>query len=91
MKNLGTLGWGKKIPDVFMGSQIQITTDTCEEIMKAVNSDSYLRLQFDINERFQERNDLYQSRKLLPKKAQKNKFIKEQINEEMDDASPEGS
>ena len=89
MKNLGTLGWGKKIPDVFMGSQIQITTDTCEEIMKAVNSDSYLRLQFDINERFQERNDLYQSRKLLPKKAQKNKFIKEQINEEMDDASPE--
>ncbi|NJM20690.1 MAG: patatin-like phospholipase family protein [Richelia sp. SM1_7_0] len=89
MKEWGTLGWGKNIPDVFMGSQTQITTDTCQEIINAVNPNSYLRLQFDINQRFQQRKDSYQPRELLPAKEQINQFIHKKINEEMDDASQE--
>lgn len=88
MKKWGTLGWGKNITDVFMGSQIQITTDTSEQLINAVNPDSYLRLQFNINERFKERKDPFQPNKLLPPEEQKNQFIDEKINEEMDNASP---
>ncbi len=89
IKNWGTLGWGKNITDVFMGSQIQITTDTSEQLINAVNPDNYLRLQFNINERFKERKDIFQPNKLLPPEKQKNQFVDEKINEEMDDASQE--
>ncbi|NEO41252.1 MAG: patatin-like phospholipase family protein [Moorea sp. SIOASIH] len=83
----GSLGWARRIADVFMGSQAQITTTTCQQIFKAINSDAYLRLQFDINERFEERSSEDEPRKFLDTEDQKNKFLHQKINEEMDDAS----
>lgn len=89
MKNWGTAWWGKHVPDVFMGGQIQIATDTCSEILNAANPNSYLRLQFSLNERFGERISPLSPRELLPLEEQKNKYINKKINEEMDDASEE--
>jgi patatin-like phospholipase/acyl hydrolase len=84
----GTISWGEHVPDVFMGGQIQIATDTCSEIIRA-NSGGYLRLQFSLNERFGERISPLSPRQLLPLEEQKNKYINKKINEAMDDASEE--
>ncbi|MEH2458424.1 CBASS cGAMP-activated phospholipase [Nostoc sp.] len=81
LKNWGKLLWAKHITDVFMGGQIQITTDACDQIIKSVNPDGYLRLQFELNKRFS--ND----GKLLPPDEQINEYIHQKINEEMDNTS----
>lgn len=81
MKNWGTLLWGTHVSDVFMGSQIQITTDACEQMVNSANPNGYLRLQFELNQRFGQNGEL------LPSKEQKNKYINDKISEEMDDAS----
>ncbi|MFB2922971.1 hypothetical protein [Aerosakkonema funiforme] len=89
MKNWGKILWGEKIPDVFMGGQIQLATDMCQQIINSVNPHSYLRLQFNINEVFGERKDPLSPPSLLPENEQKNQFIGIKINEAMDDASEE--
>ncbi|MEH1848129.1 MAG: patatin-like phospholipase family protein [Nostoc sp.] len=81
LKNWGKLLWAKHIPDVFMGGQIQITTDACDQIIKSVNPDGYLRLQFELNKRFGKDG------KLLPHNEQINEYIHQNINEEMDNTS----
>jgi patatin-like phospholipase/acyl hydrolase len=85
----GKAFWGANIPDVFMGSQIQIATDLSEQIVQSANPGGYLRLQFELNERWGKRQRDLSPRPLLPKEDQKNKYIDKKINEEMDDASPE--
>ncbi len=84
MKDWGSLGWATKIPDIFMGSQAQISTDACKQIFKAINPDGYLRLQFDINEAFEERGSLCEPEQLIAPQEQKNKWINDNINEEID-------
>lgn len=89
MKNWGKAWWGSKIPDVFMGGQIQLATDTCQQIIKSVNSQGYLRLQFDINKAFGEIRNPLSHRLILDEDKQKKQFIDTRINEAMDDASQE--
>ncbi|HEY9830735.1 MAG TPA: hypothetical protein V6D26_09155 [Stenomitos sp.] len=89
MKNWGKIFWGEKIPDVFMGGQIQLATDTCQQIINSVNSQGYLRLQFSINEAFGEIQNPLSPRPLLPEDERKNQFIDQKISEAMDDASDE--
>lgn len=86
IKGWNNLNWGIHIPDIFMGGQIQITTNSCEDILNAVNPNSYFRFQFNINEPFQDKKEGSN----LPVKIDpepKNYFIGEHINEAMDDAS----
>ncbi|MBD2438201.1 patatin-like phospholipase family protein [Nostoc sp. FACHB-110] len=80
--NWGKLTWAEHITDVFMGGQIQIATAACEAIIQAFNPNGYLRLQFDLNERFE-------NKKLLDHDDQVNKYTKKRINEAMDNASKE--
>jgi hypothetical protein len=88
MKNWGKAWWGGKIPDVFMGGQIQLATDTCQQIIKSVNSQGYLRLQFNINEAFaKKQSGSLSPAHLLDEDEQENQFINKKINEAMDDAS----
>lgn len=89
INNWGTVLWGLNVVDVFMGGQIQMATDLCQEILQRVNPDSYQRLQFNLNERFGKRTNEYSSCKLLPVEEQKNQYINKKINEAMDDASKE--
>lgn len=89
MKNWGKALWGGKIPDVFMGGQIQLATDTCQQIIKSVNSQGYLRLQFDINQVFGEIKKPLSPRPILLENKPKKQFIKQKISEAMDDASQE--
>jgi uncharacterized protein len=83
----GTAIWGLHVSDVFMGGQLQLATDLCQEIIQTANPEGYIRLQFNLNERFGKQTGEYSSRPLLPVEAQKNKYIDAKINEEMDDAS----
>ncbi|MGB5968475.1 MAG: patatin-like phospholipase family protein [Spirulinaceae cyanobacterium] len=87
VKNLGKIGWGSKVTDIFMGGQIQLATDTCQEVITSIYPKGYLRLQFDINQAFGERKNPLSPRPLLDKKERKNQFIGKRISEAMDDSS----
>ncbi|MFW9259304.1 patatin-like phospholipase family protein [Nostoc sp. CALU 546] len=87
IKNWNILNWGQNIPDVFMGGQIQIITDSCEEIVNTANPKGYLRLQFNITEPFEKRGSEIKPVKIIKQNEQINKFTKEHINHAMDDVS----
>ncbi|MFN6461732.1 MAG: patatin-like phospholipase family protein [Nostoc sp. DedVER02] len=89
IKNWNLLNWAKNIPDVFMGGQIQINTESCQDILNAVNPGSYCRLQFNITEPFEKKGSEIEPARIIKPKERKNKFTKEHINDAMDDASEE--
>lgn len=79
----GALGWAKHVPDVFMGGQFQITADLCAQLIRAVNPNGYLRIQFPMNKRFEQR----QGRTVrLDKIDQVNVYTEKYLDEAMDRA-----
>ncbi|MCT7979827.1 patatin-like phospholipase family protein [Laspinema olomoucense] len=86
VKNWGTVKWGEQIANVFMGSQFQISSDICRQILISANPNGYLRLQFPLNETVK-RNTEFSASKYLAKKQQVNVYNGQKISEQMDDAS----
>ncbi len=89
VKSWGLIDWAERIPNVFMGGQLQITGGLCEQIMKVANPTSYLRIQFELNQRLGDRKTPTSPRQLLPEEKQVNQFTKEKVNEAIDDARKE--
>lgn len=77
----GALGWASHIPDVFMGGQFQITADVCAQLIRSVNPNGYLRVQFPMNKRYTQENG---KTVRLPKKDQVNIYTKKPLDEAMD-------
>lgn len=88
VQNWGMLSWASHIPDVFMGGQLQISADLCDQILTSGNPDGYLRLQFELNRRF-DRKTPSCFPKCLPKEKQVNCYTGNKVSEAMDNASPE--
>jgi uncharacterized protein len=83
IKEWGLLNWATRISDVFMGGQIQVSSDLCGQLICSVSPNNYLRLQFEMNQRFDDQNHL------LPKEKQVNRYTKKPLKEAMDDATDE--
>jgi len=80
------LNWAKNIPNMFMEPTSEITSTVCRQLMGGFESKRYLRLQFDLNERFESKPyETYKDvRKLRHPEKRVNKFTLNKINEEMD-------
>ncbi|MFB8790478.1 MAG: patatin-like phospholipase family protein [Potamolinea sp.] len=53
VKGWGTLGWVKRLPDIFMNPSAQNSESICAQILESLGGDkNYLRLNFDLNARF---------------------------------------
>ncbi len=83
IKEWGLLNWATRISDVFMGGQLQVSSDLCGQLISSVSPNHYLRLQFEMNQRFDDHNHL------LPKEKQVNRYTKKPLKEAMDDATEE--
>ncbi|MDF5707526.1 MAG: patatin-like phospholipase family protein [Nostoc sp. S4] len=85
------IDWAEHLTDIFMEPTAEIGSTICRQIMGGYNSKRYLRLQFDLNERFQAKpNETYKdSRILLRREERKNQFTHENVNEEIDNARKE--
>lgn len=88
VKGWGLLGWAKRIPDVFMGGQFQISADICGQILTSANPNGYLRLQFELNQRTK-REDTDSPPDILFLDERKNFFTGKKVSEEIDDGSKE--
>jgi len=86
-----TLGWINRLVDVFMEPTGEIMATMCKHIMGGFESGRYLRLDFDLNERYKalEKEDDKTVRPLIPAKERKNQFVGEKVNEDMDNARKE--
>lgn len=82
----GALNWASQIPEVFMGGQFQITADLCAQLIRSINPHGYLRIQLEMNQRYQDRQEDSQKRVRLPKDKQVNVYTKEYLDEAMDRA-----
>ena len=82
----GALNWASQIPEVFMGGQFQITADLCAQLIRSINPHGYLRIQFDMNQRYPYRQEGSQKRVRLPEEKQVNAYTKEYLDEAMDRA-----
>jgi patatin-like phospholipase/acyl hydrolase len=80
------LSWAQNITNMFMEPTSEITSTVCAQLMGGLDSERYLRLQFDLNERFQPKpNESYLDvRKLLPSEERVNKFTGYKVSEAMD-------
>jgi uncharacterized protein len=82
----GLIGWGQRIPDVFMGAPSEMEESICRQILGGEEAGYYLRLDFDLNERFEVRKPgSLEPRKILPKGKEKNKYTEKVLKENMDD------
>ena len=79
----GALGWASHIPDVFMGGQFQITADVCAQLIRSVNPNGYLRVQFPMNELYRDKNG---KRVRLSKEERYNIYTGQYLDEAMDRA-----
>lgn len=79
----GALGWASHIPDVFMGGQFQITADVCAQLIRSVNPNGYLRVQFPMNELYRDKNG---KRVRLSKEERFNIYTGQYLDEAMDRA-----
>ncbi len=68
-----------------MGGQFQITADLCAQLISSINPHGYLRIQLEMNQRYDRQKG---SKKLvrLPKDKQVNVYTKEYLDEAMDRA-----
>ena len=82
----GALNWASQIPEVFMGGQFQITADLCGQLIRSINPHGYLRIQFDMNQRYPDRQEDSQKRVRLPKDQQVNVYTGKYLDEAMDRA-----
>lgn len=89
VKTWRSLDWAKHVTDIFMEPTSEIDSMICRQIMGGYDSKRYLRLQFDLNERFKAKpGETYKdARILLQPEERTNRFTKTQVNEEIDDAS----
>ena len=92
VEKLRNLGWAQNIPDMFLNPGSQITEAVCQQLMVSGGSnENYLRLNFDLNERFGGERKQGKLRSLLEKSEIYNRYIKEktgekqEISEDIDD------
>ncbi|MFB2893787.1 patatin-like phospholipase family protein [Aerosakkonemataceae cyanobacterium BLCC-F50] len=83
------LDWAQKIVDVFMEPNAEISTTICRQIMGGAFSKRYLRLEFELNEKFRAKaNETYKdTRELVGKDQRINRFTQQPLSEAIDDAS----
>jgi patatin-like phospholipase/acyl hydrolase len=85
----GLIEWGLRIADVFMEGQADVQSKVCLNLLGGLQSNRYLRLQFDLNDSFdQPRNYLAQA-PIKENALRVNRWLKRQVTEAMDDARPE--
>ncbi|MBD2295860.1 patatin-like phospholipase family protein [Anabaena sphaerica FACHB-251] len=91
VKNWRGLNWAQNITDIFMDPTSEIASTMCLNIMGGNQSKRYLRLQFDLNERFQaEDGETYKDpRSVVEREKRKNQFTKQRVSEQIDNASEE--
>jgi hypothetical protein len=87
----GLLGWLGRIVSVFMAGQADVNSRVCEQLMGGWERKRYLRLQFELNQKFDNTKNVNPNApyKQLDKAEQKNEFIQKKLSEAMDDASPD--
>jgi hypothetical protein len=83
----GLLDWARRIVPVFMGGQSEIDSTICQYIMGGLESQRYLRLQFELNDIFGEPKNKNNPRPLLPPDKRVNKYTKKKVSEAIDDAT----
>ncbi|BAY98799.1 patatin [Tolypothrix tenuis PCC 7101] len=82
------LDWAQHIPDIFMEPTSEVNSTICRQIMGGYESQRYLRLQFDLNERFKAKpGETYKdSRVLLRPEDRKNRYTNIKVSEDIDNA-----
>lgn len=82
------INWAQHLVDIFMEPTSEVSNTICRQIMGGNNSQRYLRLQFDLNEKFQakEEETYRDTRTLLKREERINRFTQNPLSEEMDDA-----
>ncbi|WP_413167961.1 patatin-like phospholipase family protein [Capilliphycus salinus ALCB114379] len=80
IKGWGQLGWAGNLADMFMSPAAQNSEAICYHILESAGRD-YLRLDFDLNERFQGKQQPDRLRESLKEKNPYNEFIFEQKNQ----------
>jgi patatin-like phospholipase/acyl hydrolase len=83
------LGLLSHLVDIFMEPKGEIDSRVCMQLMGGLESDRYLRLQFELNEKFAAKpGETWQdARQRLAEKERKNKFTNKPLTEDMDDVS----
>jgi patatin-like phospholipase/acyl hydrolase len=86
-----TLNWAQKVVDVFMQPTAEIANTICRQLLGGYYSKRYLRLEFELNERFKPKeNETYKDpRELVVKEQRVNRFTQKKLSEAIDDASEE--
>ncbi|MEA5495792.1 patatin-like phospholipase family protein [Limnoraphis robusta] len=84
VKRWGAAKWVANLPHIFLDPSSEISDEITHRLFLSVKPQNYLRLDFDLNERFEERTQSKQLRKLL--KNPYNKYIwKDKSNKEKKD------
>ncbi|MBD2353049.1 patatin-like phospholipase family protein [Tolypothrix sp. FACHB-123] len=83
------LDWAQHITDIFMEPTSEINSTICRQLMGGYESQRYLRLQFDLNERFKAKSkETYKDTRVVLKPHERtNKYTGKKVSEEIDDAS----
>lgn len=91
IRNWKGLDWINNIPSMFIDPNAEVTNTICRELMGGFESKTYLRLQFDLNKKFEAKpEETYKdSRILLNEKKRVNEFTGKKVSESIDDASEE--
>ncbi len=85
----GLSEWARRIAPVFMGGQGAVNSQVCEQLLGGLKGERYLRLEFELNEKFNRVKDSEAPYELLKKHERKNEFTGEHVSEAIDDARPE--
>ncbi|MDZ8092950.1 MAG: patatin-like phospholipase family protein [Nostoc sp. DedQUE05] len=83
IKKWHTLNWVERLVDVFMEPTGEINSTICQNILGGFESGHYLRLDFDLNERYKPlaNEDYKMTRTLIEKKYQrKNQYLVQAVN-----------
>jgi uncharacterized protein len=82
------INWAEHLIDIFMEPTSEVSSTICQQIMGGYNSQRYLRLQFDLNEKFKSKQEETHkdTRTLLKRDERINRFTQTPVSEEMDDA-----
>lgn len=82
----GLIEWGLRIADVFMEGQAEVQSKVCLNLLGGKQSHRYLRLQFDLNDSFEEPRNYLAQAEIKPNEQRTNRWLKRQLTEAMDDA-----
>ena len=82
----GLIQWGLRIADVFMEGQAEVQSKVCLSLLGGMQSQRYLRLQFDLNESLGEPRNYLAQAPIQPNHQRLNKWLNKQVTEAMDDA-----